>query len=501
MDSFDIVFSLEYNARAFPDKPAFIEPGGKTFGWGELRDAAMSVASALASAGGRRDLPVAVTVGRDASCVAAILGCVAAGRWYVPIDGELPPERLKTLIGVADPELIVSSLPGAAGFGLPVIDPGSLSPAGDYIPSPASEDEPLFGIFTSGSTGTPKLVVKSAGAMTSFIVEYIEEFGFSRDEVFGNQIPFYFDASTKDLFATVALGASCVVIPQKEFSFPVNLVSILNKYKVTSIVWVPSALSIAARFNVFSAAVPETLGKILFVGERMPVKYLKVWMNALPCAEFVNLYGSTEVAGNSCFYRVPRDLPDDAILPVGRPFNGIRVFLSGPDDADTDADEGEIAVAGPWLADGYWRDPEKTAAVYRDTQIGDYTGRIFFSGDFGRRNPDGTLVCVSRKDSQIKHMGHRIELGEIEAAAGALPYVRECCCVYNSFTEKIILVSSCDAGPDRQKQLRSDLTRVLPKYMIPHVFRELPELPHNRNGKIDRAALKLLYTSGSAANR
>ncbi|MBO7376268.1 MAG: AMP-binding protein, partial [Clostridia bacterium] len=364
MNSFDIVSALEYNARTFPDKPAFIEPEGRSFSWSETRDAAMSVASALASAGRRRDLPVAVTVGRDASCVAAILGCIAAGRWYVPIDGELPPERMKMMIGVADPELIVSSLPGASAHGLPVIDPSSLPAAGNYLPSPASGDEPLFGIFTSGSTGTPKLVVKSSRAMTSFIAEFIGEFGFSPNEVFGNQIPFFFDASTKDLFATVALGAACVIIPQKEFSFPVNLVSILNKYKVTSVVWVPSALSIAARFNVFSAALPETLANILFVGEQMPVKYLNVWMNALPGAEFVNLYGSTEVAGNSCFYRVPRGLPDDAILPVGRPFNGIRVFLAGPDG--TDADEGEIAVAGPWLANGYWRDPEKTASVFRD---------------------------------------------------------------------------------------------------------------------------------------
>ncbi|MBO7376193.1 MAG: D-alanine--poly(phosphoribitol) ligase, partial [Clostridia bacterium] len=145
--------------------------------------------------------------------------------------------------------------------------------------------------------------------------------------------------------------------------------------------------------------------------------------------------------------------------------------------------------------------PEKTASVFRDCEIGGFSGRVYFSGDFGRRNPDGTLVCVSRKDSQIKHMGHRIELGEIEAAAVALPYVRECCCVYNPSSEKIILVFSCDAGPDRQKQLRSDLSRVLPKYMIPHVFRELPELPHNRNGKIDRAALKLTYAPGSPSNR
>lgn len=483
----DIIRALDENARLTPEKTAFTEAGGRSLSWKELRDAAFSVASALIKDGRDSSLPVAVTVGRDLSGVVSILGCVAAGRWYVPVDGELPADRIRTLIDVADPEIIITESADVDFGDRTVIVPSKIAAVSDPELSERDPDLPMFGIFTSGSTGTPKLVVKSASAMISFICAYVKEFGFGRDEVFGNQIPFYFDASTKDLFSTVMLGATCVVIPQKHFSFPVGLIGILNDYKVSSIVWVPSALSIAARFNVFAAAKPESVKKILFVGERMPVKYLNAWMEALPDAEFVNLYGSTEVAGNSCFYRVPRGLPDDASLPIGRPFEGIRVFLS--DGSGSDADEGEIAVAGPWLAEGYWRDAEKTASVFRETTIGDFTGRVYFSGDYGRRNPDGTLVCVSRKDSQIKHMGHRIELGEIEISASALPYVREACCVYDGDAEKIILFFSCAQDEDYAKKIRADLSRALPKYMIPHIFRASEELPHNRNGKIDRKAL------------
>ena len=99
----------------------------------------------------------------------------------------------------------------------------------------------------------------------------------------------------------------------------------------------------------------------------------------------------------------------------------------------------------------------------------------------------GEYICIARKDAQIKHMGHRIELGDIEVCASALEYVSECCCLYAAPMEKIVLFCGCDA--DKKRQIRKDLSAKLPKYMLPHDYVCFDELPHNRNGKIDRAGL------------
>ena len=481
-----IIEKLYYAAEHFPEKQAFAEHGGSALTFRALLTRARSIAYAISTrTSSADDRPVAIMADRSPDCIAALLGAVIAGRWYVMIDAELPAERTAAMLDICSPCTVISGSGDNNEF---------LSLHGYYPPAPEGflipERDgklPLFGIFTSGSTGIPKLVVKSRDAMCSFIDVYCRTFGFTNNDIFGNQIPFYFDASTKDIFSTLWLGASCVTIPSSAFAFPVNLVSILNEHMISAIVWVPSALSIAARFNVFSAALPKHLRIVLFVGEQMPVKYLNVWRRALPATKFVNLYGSTEVAGNSCYYIVERDFKDADTLPIGKPFEGTSVFIINPENGEQ-ASEGEICVAGPGLAIGYYKDPEKTSIAFREEDIGNFRGRLYFSGDFGRVDPEYGFVCVSRKDSQIKHMGHRIELGDIESAALALPYVHEACCLYSAEQEKIVLFFSSEE--DVSRNLRRDLAAALPKYMIPHKIKYLDSLPHNRNGKTDRAALK-----------
>jgi len=486
----DIITSrLLEAAKNTPDKIAFTDAGTKaTLSFSELAETALKTVSALSRVPNAEGKCVAILAGRNLYTLGAMFGVIAAGGWYVNIDAELPRERIDVLLSVAEPCVILDTVGFEGGFNVPVIDMIHMDNAVyDVSLLPEREvDSPMFGIFTSGSTGMPKLVVKSLGAMSSFIEVYCKTFGFNADDVFGNQIPFYFDASTKDIFSTVYLGASCVVIPAKEFSFPVNLVKTLNDYKVSRIVWVPSALGIAAKFKVFSAAVPEYLKTVLFVGERMPVKYLNEWIDNLPSTKFVNLYGSTEVAGNSTYYVIDRRFEGTEILPIGLPFDGSRVFILSEDGKE--ADEGEICVAGPGLAIGYYKDKEKTDKVFKNMTIGDFSGRVYFSGDIGRKDENGRFVCISRADSQIKHMGHRIELGEIESVAGAVSFVHECCCFYDSENEKIILFFSADT--DLSRELRQALNEALPKYEVPHKFRYMQALPHNRNGKLDRAAMK-----------
>ena len=480
---------LKHWAETWPEKIVFKEAGKEGLTYRQFYQQVCSVAQGLLKffGGEMPEAPVAVAVDRDVQSLVSMFGVCAAGGWYVPVDSTLPADRAQLLLSVCSPAVLLLATekdPFPQSDVPKLVADTTQDCNGTGFPT-REETLPLFGIFTSGSTGIPKLVVKDGRGIRKFIETYCGTFGLTSDEIFGNQIPFYFDASTKDIFATVYLGATTVILPQQVFSFPLQLVQMLNEERVSTFVCVPSVLSVTARFDVFSAVVPTTLSNVLFVGERMPIRPLNYWRTALPQTRFVNLYGSTEVAGNSCFYVIDREFGEEEVLPIGHAFDTAQLFLLDADGAP--AEEGEICVAGDGLALGYYKDEEKTNAVFKEVCLASFSGRIYHSGDYGRINEYGEYICIARKDAQIKHMGHRIELGDIEVCASALNYVDECCCLYAASAEKIILFCAC--AEENRKNLRKDLSAKLPKYMLPHDYVCFPELPHNRNGKIDRAGL------------
>lgn len=480
---------LKHWEEVQPNKLVFKENGKDGLTYRQFYRRVCSVANSLLQVfqGKMPEEPIAVAVDRDVQSLVLLFGVCAAGGWYVPMDSVLPADRAQLLLSVCSPAMLLYAtekdpFPESAVPKL-FIDTAEECSMNEF----PTRDEalPMFGIFTSGSTGIPKLVVKDGRGIRKFIETYCSTFELTSEEVFANQIPFYFDASTKDIFATVYLGATAVVFPQQVFSFPLHLVQMLNEERITTFVCVPSVLSIAARFDVFSAVAPTTLNNVLFVGERMPVRYLNYWREALPHTRFVNLYGSTEVAGNSCYYVINRGFDEDEILPIGQAFDTAQIFLL--DENDIPALEGEICVAGDGLALGYYEDKEKTEAAFQSVCFESFRGRIYRSGDYGRINEHGEYICVARKDAQIKHMGHRIELGDIEVCVSALNYVEECCCLYVGEAERIVLFCAC--AEENRKRIRKDLSAKLPKYMLPHEYVCFPELQHNRNGKLDRAGL------------
>jgi len=480
---------LQHWAEVQPDKVAFKEAGKEGLTYRGFYQQVCSVANTLLNffGGQMPEAPVAVTVDRDVQSLVALFGVCAAGGWYVPMDSALPADRAELLLSVCSPAVLLYATEKDP-FPQSAVPKLWIETKEDFDRSEFPERKetlPMFGIFTSGSTGIPKLVVKDGRGIRKFIETYCSTFALTSEEVFGNQIPFYFDASTKDIFATVYLGATTVILPQQVFSFPLQLVQMLNDESVSTFVCVPSVLSVTARFDVFSAVTPTTLNNVLFVGERMPIRPLNYWRTALPKTRFVNLYGSTEVAGNSCFYVIDREFSEEEVLPIGHAFETAQLFLL--DAEGVPAKEGEICVAGDGLALGYYKEEEKTNAVFKEVRIEGFEGRIYHSGDYGRINEYGEYICIARKDAQIKHMGHRIELGDIEVCASALDYVGECCCLYAADAEKIVLFCACTE--ENRKRLRKDLAGKLPKYMLPHDYVCFTELPHNRNGKIDRAGL------------
>ena len=316
--------------------------------------------------------------------------------------------------------------------------------------------------------------------MISFIDAFSETFDLGPEEILGNQNPFFFDASAKDLYLMALIGATMEIIPSEKFIFPVRLMEYLNQKGVTYICWTPTALSIVTQMNTFKRILPETVRKVLFVGEVFPVKQLHKWLTTLPELRYVNLYGSSELAGICCWYEIPKGtLPEQ--LPMGKPLPNCRVWLHGEGGVIREPDQlGEVWIESPALALCYYGDPEKTARVFCMEQLPDgRTARVLKSGDLARFDGEGNLVFSSRKDFQIKHMGRRIELGEIESVTDALPQVQRCCCLYNTGKNRIELF--CQLAPDGELDGKG----------IQHLLRaRLSEMPFNANGKIDRTRLQ-----------
>ena len=215
---------------------------------------------------------------------------------------------------------------------------------------------------------------------------------------------------------------------------------------------------------------------------------------------YVNLYGPTEITCNCTYYIVDRPFAPGETLPLGVPFPNERILLLTEDGREARPGEtGELCVAGTAVAMGYYKDPARTAAAFTQNPLhSDYLDPIYRTGDLVRLTEEGEMVYVSRKDFQIKHMGHRIELGEIETALCALDGVERACCVYLHDKGKI-LAFLC--GTADKRAVTEALRETLPAYMIPNIFMPVDEMPMTKNGKIDRNALMELYQSRKRGTR
>ena len=483
---------LDASCRTRPDAVA-VSDGSEEITFERLRRMAWGL-GALLSRKAFYGEAVGVYAQRKTQVIAAMLGCAVSGNCYVPLNPDAPAEKTARILAHAGVRLVLGFAEGEYDG----TDAGAeyLRLDGDFPEADARPDvtvtgrDTLYIIYTSGSTGEPKGIRKSHGSVVDFIEAYVEELGFAADEIIGNQTPFCFDASAKDIYLMLRTGARLEIIPSEKFVFPVTLIEYLNEKRVTFISWVPSALAVVARLRTFRDILPETLRRVAFVGEVFPIKDLSAWREALPELEYINLYGSSELAGVAALYRIPRDGPLPASLPIGRPLGNSRIFLW--ENGQIVRDRGEMLVASAALADGYLNDPEKTAAVFETMEIDGAPVRVLHTGDWARYDEAGNLVFLARSDAQIKYKGYRIELGEIEAAVNALDFIGRACVLYNADRERITAFVTTDREDLKLRDLNAALDGKLTDYMLPRKLVVLEEMPLNANGKIDRPYLKTL---------
>lgn len=489
---------LERSAMAFPDKTAIVDPE-KSSAYKELLHHAKSIGSFLLKQETPGN-PVAVFMDKSVEALTAFMGIVYAGCFYISINTELPSFRIHQILETSGAGCVI--LAGKEGSALEAAGyKGKCFDYHDMIKQEIKEDallrirensldvNPLYCNFTSGSTGIPKGVLVSHRSVIDFMEYFPVLFHITKEDVIGNQAPFDFDVSVKDIYSTLCTGATMVILPKKLFSMPARLLDTLCDHKVTTLIWAVSALCLVSQLKGFTYKVPLLVKKVLFSGEAMPVKQLNIWRKYLPHARYVNLYGPTEITCNCTYYEIDREFEDHDKIPIGKPFPNEKVFLLDENDklVTKNGITGELCVAGTALALGYYSNSEQTKRAFVQNPLNPhYPELIYRTGDLAFYNENHELCFAGRKDFQIKHMGHRIELEEIEMALNGYSLIERACCVFDVQKNRI---TAFYVGSMEGKEISGKMRETLPVYMIPTVFHSLPQLPITANGKVDRKKL------------
>ncbi|ONI81467.1 hypothetical protein ALI144C_19235 [Actinosynnema sp. ALI-1.44] len=450
--------------------------GDTTVSRAELNHRAAAVTAALDVPAGT---PVAIHLPRGADAIAAILGVLRAGAYYVPLDPEQPPARLATMIAEANVTTVLthSTLVEALPPGLRTIHMDRL-PTGAGTESTVVPDDVVYVLFTSGSTGKPKGCVVPHRAIANTIGWFVRDLGITEADRMCWYCSPGFDASCTEVWPALRTGAPLHIVPPELRLDPARL----RDWIVDNGITIMSAPTPVAEQLLDLPWPPEVSLRHLMTGgdrlHRRPQEStpFQVW----------NIYGPTEASVASTWTAVPAH--GDGPPTIGRPVPGTWVRVL--DDSGRQVPvgmPGELYVGGAQLAKGYLNAPEETADRFVDLD----GSRAYRTGDVVRWRSDGQLEFLHRNDAQLQIRGNRVEPGEIEFALRDLTGVRDA--AVRGFTDDEAPWLAAYVVPTAPDVTVSDLRAALgvrvPEYMVPSVWTLLPELPLNANGKHDRAAL------------
>lgn len=494
---------LDETAKRLPNKLALQDISGNIT-YQEYRSKSLAIAYKIVELNkGEMKKPIVVYLEKGKEVLVSFMGVAYSGCFYSPIDTEMPQSRVDKILEVLKPEIVITTNKLKTNFekfnfyGSYIIYEETIcSEEDETAVKPYTEKiidtDLLYVLFTSGSTGVPKGVSICHRSVIDYTDWVTETFNITQKDTFGNQAPFYFDNSILDIYSCMKTGATLNIIQKKLFFQPVPLLEYIKYNKINTIFWVPSALIVVSKLKAFrNVDLSDTLKRVLFCGEVMPNKQLNIWRKFLPNVTYANLYGPTEITDACTYYIVDREFSDDEPLPIGIPMSNTDILvLNDEDKLVTDDEVGELCVRGTSLAMGYYNNPEKTRSAFVQNPLNKAVPEIIYrTGDLVRYNEYREIIYISRKDFQIKHLGHRIELGEIETAISSLEEVTLNCCLYDEKNQKIVLF--VDAQVDRD-YIKERIEKLVPEYMIPGKVIYLENMPINANGKIDRIKLKEL---------
>lgn len=462
---------------------------------------------------------VGVFGARSLTCYQGILGVLACGKTYVPLNPKFPIERNKTIIDLAELELFVvdhlglqqiASIADSLKQTSILICPNILA---DEVPETlkntftvlTAENMPqacvevqhvdaskfAYIMFTSGSTGVPKGVPVSHSNVTSYVDYLKERYDINENDKFSQTFDLTFDLSVHDMFLAWSVGAALYIIPESALMAPAKFI---KENELTVWFSVPSLAQFMNKFRMLKEGSFPTLRYSFFCGEALPKSIAIAWQKAASNSVLENIYGPTEATIGITHYNIPRDegeiLEHNGVVSIGQVF-ATQDYCLVDEMGNVATEMGELCLTGSQLTSGYLNNKEKTQEAYVTRAGSDK--RWYKTGDIVKLE-DNHLFYIARKDFQVKVRGYRIELDEINCAirdftqcdmAYTVPYP-----LNGGVAEN--LYSFIDSGCSVEKPLIiKHLKDKLPEYMVPKDILYITDFPLNSNGKID---LKKLAT-------
>ncbi|MFB9444226.1 non-ribosomal peptide synthetase/MFS transporter [Dactylosporangium vinaceum] len=455
---------LEERARRTPDAPAVVFEG-RALSYRELDARATALAAGLRAQGAGPGRIVGVRLERGLELAVALLAVLKSGAAYLPLDPDNPPDRIAFMVQDAAPVAVLSTVDLSGP--VPTVD---LAPLG-------SPNDVAYVIYTSGSTGKPKGVPTTHRAIHNRLDWMQRTYDLGAHDAVLHKTPIGFDVSVWELFWPLLSGARLVMARPGGHRDAAYLHDLIAAERITTVHFVPSMLAVF----LAERGSPASLRRVIASGEALPVDLARTALQRLGCPVY-NLYGPTEAAVDVSWWEcTPENLDGLARVPIGRPIQNIELHVLDAAGAPVPVGvPGELHIGGVGVAAGYLNRPELTAERFRN-------GR-YATGDIARRNPDGTLDYLGRRDDQVKLRGMRIEPGEIAAALRARPGIRDAAVIVREDRPgDQRLVAYVVGEPDGD--LRTALKQVLPDAMVPAAYVPLDALPVTANGKLDRRAL------------
>ncbi|HEV7386895.1 MAG TPA: amino acid adenylation domain-containing protein, partial [Phenylobacterium sp.] len=489
-------------ARAHPDATALLvaeTPADaipqRRVSYADLDRLSDQWAARLRDAGVRRGAFVGLLLPRSLDLIVGMLAILKAGAAYVPMAPGTPAAAVRRILehSEAVAVLTISSLAEASipeGVTVVAMDGPQPEPTTDSAPDAGTGGgDPAYVIYTSGSTGAPKGVVVPQRGVTR-LVRSTDYTPLDATRVLMLLAPVSFDISMFEIWGALLNGATLVVPPWDQLPELSRLGDILKATGVSTLQMTP------ALFNTIIDEDPAILagvGELMVGGEALSVSHIHRALTLLPKTNLINVYGPTENAVWSTFWRVPRDFDArSSSAPIGRPINNSQAYV---------VDErlqlvppgviGELVVGGDGVALGYLNRPDLTEQAFVPDTITSAEGRLYRTGDVCRHLSDGSIEFLGRRDDQVKIRGFRIELGEVEATLQHIAGVRQAVAAHEPGADGGRLVAFVVVADDQltPARLTQALRDRLPKHLVPSRITLVPELPVSAHGKVDRQAL------------
>lgn len=493
---------LAAGLSARPDEEAILD-AQRSYSFADLERLSTLAACHLRhSLGVRSGDRVLVLAHKALEIVPLAIAIWKAGAVYVPVDVANPPRRLEHILRSIEPALVVSDLARleAAAASLGQVPTWSYEALRDLRESPGPEravlppaaggDAPAVIIHTSGSTGTPKGAVLSHASVLAYLRNHNEFLGFGPRSRGMNNGPFHFDVSVQDTFLPLCFGAT--VVFHAGLLVSAMMVSLILRQRITHLIAVSSVLDLISRdHDRLRSLEGSALQVVVTGGEVCPPRLIHRWLEAVPGVRVLYGYGPTEANSLCMTHVISRVDPQrQSLYPIGKPFRGMKAILL--DDAraviEQPGEVGVLALGGPQLMQGYWRDPDLTARSMMRWQGEDY----YVTGDRCFRDAEGSYHFAGRRDTEVKIRGRRINLNEVRNALLSSELVRFAvvATVESAGETRIAGYVNAERIDDfDEAALRRDVAQHVPDYMWPWYICVSAQLDKTSTDKVDEKAI------------